>query len=129
MAQGLIMNYSSDADKLHSMVLLLKMRAKSTGELTAIWTENDHSVWKTDEIEAARVVLLERVGRVPEQKRQAEEKSAARAEKPDEDDWFWDPFSEKGWQIRKAGFIIGGAVLAVDILLLLLTLLWNLVSR
>ena len=118
------MNDSSDADKLHSMVLLLKMRAKSTDELTYIWTENNRSVWKDDEIEAVRTVLQERHADVPEQ-RVVEKKSSTLTEKLDGDEWFWDPFSETGWQVRKIGCIVIGVPFLFMLLLLLLGLLFH----
>ncbi len=120
------MDHSSDAEKLHSMVLLLKMRAKSTDELTSIWTENDLGAWKDDEIQAARAVLLERLGKVPEQKRKAEDKPSAHAEKPDADDWFWNPFSERGWRARWATCLV---VLGAQALILLLLYLLSLLFR
>ena len=115
-----MMNHSSDAEKLHSMVLLLRMRAKSTEELSAIWMENDRSTWKDEEIEAARTVLMERLGKVPEQKKKPEDQSTLRKEKSYADDWFWD-----SWGVTKPKavlFGIGGAVFLLFSLIYIIVL-------
>ncbi len=117
------MNHPNDAEQLHALVLLLKMRAKATEELTSIWTENDRTLWEADEVHAAGVVLQERTGKLPEQNTRAEVKPASRLE--ESDDWFWDPFSEKGWRIRKAGLIIFGAAALVMTFFILLSLLFR----
>ena len=62
------MNNSSDIDALHSQVVFLKMREKDTAELTLIWQENNQEVWNKDELDAVQRILLERLGKLPEQK-------------------------------------------------------------
>ncbi len=112
------MNDASDAEKLHAMVLLLKMRARSTDELRSIWTENDRRAWAGDEIDAARAVLLERDVQVPKQKQWAE--PPAPPEKQSWDDWLWDPFSEQRIFIMKIGCaVFGGAFLFMLVLYML----------
>src|SRR6266542_4284935 len=62
------MNNPSDAEALHTQVLFLKIRAKSTEELISIWTENNQKAWSRDEFDVVQKVLLERLGKLPEQK-------------------------------------------------------------
>ena len=62
------MNNSSDIDTLHSQVILLKMRAKTTEELMSILAEKNQKNWSKAECEAAQRVLRERAGKLPEQK-------------------------------------------------------------
>ncbi len=62
------MNNPSDTEELHSQVLFLKMRAKSTEELISVWTENNQKAWSRDEFDAIQEVLLERLDKLPEQK-------------------------------------------------------------
>ena len=63
------MNHSSDIDTLHSQVVFLKMREKTTEELTSIWTENNPKAWSKDELDATQKILLERLGKLPGQKK------------------------------------------------------------
>ena len=63
------MNHSSDIDTLHSQVVFLKMREKTTEELTSIWEENNLKAWSKDELDATQKILLERLGKLPEQKK------------------------------------------------------------
>ncbi len=62
------MTDSSDINTLHSQVIFLKMKGKSTEELISIWTENNHKVWGKDEFGAVEKILLERLGKLPEQR-------------------------------------------------------------
>ena len=59
---------NSQADSLHSQVVLLRMQGKTTEELQEIWQENDKSKWSKEDFDAVQKVLLERVGKLPEQK-------------------------------------------------------------
>src|SRR6266542_5000433 len=71
------MNNPSDAEALHTQVLFLKIRAKSTEELISIWTENNQKAWSRDEFDVVQKVLLERLGKLPEQKIMYEAKVVA----------------------------------------------------
>jgi hypothetical protein len=62
------MKDSSDADTLHSQVIFLKMREKSTEELISIWIENNQKARSKEEFGAVQRVLLERLGKLPQQK-------------------------------------------------------------
>src|SRR6266511_4174101 len=62
------MNRQSDADSLHSQVVLLRIQGKTTEELQVIWQENDKSKWSKEDFDAVQKVLMERVGKLPEQK-------------------------------------------------------------
>lgn len=62
------MNNSSDSDKLHSEILFLKMREKSTDDLISIWVENNRKLWTSDEFDAIYKVLSERLKNLPQQK-------------------------------------------------------------
>ncbi len=62
------MNNQSDADVLHSQVVLLRMQEKTTEELQSIWQENDKSKWSKEDFDAVQKILIERTGRLPEQK-------------------------------------------------------------
>src|SRR5215216_8185489 len=62
------MKDSSDIDELHSQVVFLKMREKSTDELISIWRENNQETLNKDEFTAIQKVLLERLGKLPAQK-------------------------------------------------------------
>lgn len=44
------------------------MREKSTEELTSIWAENNQKAWNKDEFDAVQKILLERLGRLPQQR-------------------------------------------------------------
>lgn len=59
---------SSQADSLHSQVVLLRIQEKTTEELQAIWQENDNSKWSKEDFNAIQKVLLERIGKLPERK-------------------------------------------------------------
>ena len=72
------MKDSSDIDTLHSEVVFLKMREKTTEELTSIWTENNQKVWNKDELDAVQRILMERLGRLPEQKEAVDGKAKNR---------------------------------------------------
>jgi hypothetical protein len=43
------------------------LREKETDELLAIWEENDRTEWTEEAFEVMRAILLERLGRVPDQ--------------------------------------------------------------
>jgi hypothetical protein len=62
------MKDSSDIDELHSQVVFLKMREKSTDELISIWRENNQDTLNKDEFIAVQRILLDRLGKLPEQK-------------------------------------------------------------
>ncbi len=53
------------------------MREKSNEELIFIWTENNQNTWSKDEFDAVQKVLLERLGKLPEQKIKSETKIAS----------------------------------------------------
>jgi hypothetical protein len=59
---------SSDIDELHSQVVFLKMRERSTDELISIWRENNQDTLNKDEFTSVQKVLLERLDKLPEQK-------------------------------------------------------------
>ena len=44
------------------------MRGKSTEELITIWTENNQKAYSKDEFDAVAKILLERIGKLPEQR-------------------------------------------------------------
>jgi hypothetical protein len=75
------MNPSSDAEALHSQVIFLKMREKSTEELTSIWKENNQKAWSKEEFDAIQKVLLERLGKLPEQTIKLETKAVSTKKK------------------------------------------------
>ena len=60
---------NNQADTLQSQVVLLRMQGKSTEELQAIWQENDRSNWSKEDFDAVQKVLIERVGKTPEQQK------------------------------------------------------------
>ncbi len=51
------MNSQSNADTLHSQVILLRMQGKTTDELLAIWQENDNNVWGKEDFDAVQRIL------------------------------------------------------------------------
>jgi hypothetical protein len=61
------MSDSSDIDALHTKVILLKMRGKTTEELMSMLAEKSLEHWTQEEREAAQRVLQERTGKLPEQ--------------------------------------------------------------
>jgi hypothetical protein len=58
----------SNINALHSQVIFLQMREKSTEELISIWVENDRKAWSQEEFNAVQSVLSERLGKLPAQK-------------------------------------------------------------
>ena len=62
------MSESADLDELHSQVIFLKMREKSTEELISIWTAYNQKMYSKDEFEAVEKILRERIGIVPPQR-------------------------------------------------------------
>ena len=62
------MSESSDLNELHSQVIFLKMRGKSTEELISIWTEYNQKVYSKEEFAAIEKILQERIGKVPPQR-------------------------------------------------------------
>jgi hypothetical protein len=62
------MKESSDPNGLHSQVVFLKMRGKSTEELISIWKENNQKVIGKEEFDAVAKILLERIGKLPDQR-------------------------------------------------------------
>lgn len=70
------MKDSSNINALHSQVIVLKMREKSTEELISIWVENNQKTWSQEEFNAIQSILLERVGKLPTQKTVKETKVA-----------------------------------------------------
>jgi hypothetical protein len=61
------MSNQSNADALHSQVVLLRMQGKTTEELLAIWQENDRTQWSKEDFDAVQTVLAQRIGKLPEQ--------------------------------------------------------------
>jgi predicted transcriptional regulator len=62
------MNNQSNADILHSQEVLLRMQEKTTEELQSIWQENDKGKWSKEDFDAIQRILMERIGKLPEQK-------------------------------------------------------------
>ena len=62
------MSESSDLNELHSQVIFLKMRGKSTEELVSIWTEYNQKVYSKEEFAVIEKILQERIGKVPPQR-------------------------------------------------------------
>ena len=50
-----------------------KMREKDTEELIEIWQKNDDETWTPDALEAVEIILLERLGKLPEREQPDEE--------------------------------------------------------
>ena len=71
------MKDSSDINALHSQVIFLKMREKSTKELIAIWVGNDRKAWSQEEFNAIQSILSERLGKLPAQKQAQEIKTTS----------------------------------------------------
>lgn len=69
------MKDSSDINSLHSQVIFLKIREKSTEELISIWVENNRKKWSQEEFNAIQSVLSERLGNLPPQKAVQESKN------------------------------------------------------
>ena len=59
---------NNQADDLHSRVVLLRMQGKTTEELQEIWQESDKSKWSREDFDAVQKILMERVGKLPEQR-------------------------------------------------------------
>jgi hypothetical protein len=62
------MTESSELNELHSQVIFLKMRGKSTEELISIWTAYNQKVYSKDEFEAVEKILRERIDKLPPQR-------------------------------------------------------------
>ena len=68
------MKDSSDINALHSQVIFLKMREKSTEELISIWVGNNRKAWSQEEFNAIQSILSERLGNLPAQNQTQETK-------------------------------------------------------
>ena len=55
-------------EELHSQMIFLKMRGKSTEELISIWTEYVQKVYSKDEFKAIEKILRERIDELPPQR-------------------------------------------------------------
>jgi hypothetical protein len=60
------MTLQSEDDAYQSQIYA-NMQEKDTDELLEIWEENDRSEWTDEAFQAVRSILLQRLGRVPEQ--------------------------------------------------------------
>jgi hypothetical protein len=92
------MSESSDLNELHSQVIFLKMRGKSTEELISIWTEYNQKVYSKEEFEAIEKILQERIGKVPPQRviykdpyKTREKKKTWAEQEPTDDQYFLSP--------------------------------------
>ncbi len=61
------MSNQTNADVLHSQVILLRMQGKTTEDLITIWQENDKAKWSKEDFDAVRQVLTQRISKLPEQ--------------------------------------------------------------
>ena len=61
------MNDQTNANVLHSQAVRLRMQGKSTEELLSIWQENDTNKWSREDFDAIQKILMERIGKLPEQ--------------------------------------------------------------
>lgn len=105
------MKNSIDSDKLHSDILFLKMREKSTEELTSIWVENNIKLWTREEFDAIHKVLSERLINLPQQNLTKDTKPTPKPKWYGEGETFERPGILS--QIRGILFILGAIILCI----------------
>ena len=87
------MKDSSDINALHSQVIFLRMREKSTEELISIWVGNNRKAWSQEEFNAIQSILSERLGKLPAQNQTQETiVSSAKNKKLLNNDRLGEPF-------------------------------------